>query len=189
MPDAVIVSASQKSAAYLKDMLMQASFEDIVVFCGAGEVRRFFIDNTCRVCLINAPLNDETGETLASEISSQGLAMAVLLTDAANFDEISAKVEDSGVMTISKPVNKTLLWNTIKIAKAASLRLDAMRDENLKLTKRIEDIRIVDRAKYILITNMSMTEAQAHRYIEKQAMDSRTTRRNVAERILRTYEN
>lgn len=189
MPDAIIVSASSKSSVYLKDMLIQASYSDIKVFANAGEVRRFFTDDHCSICIINAPLTDETGELLASDISSSGYAMVILIIDAAYYEEVSEKVENSGVMTISKPVNKALLWNTVKVAKAASFRLDDMRDENLKLTKRIEDIRVIDRAKYILISNMSMTESQAHRYIEKQAMDSRMTRRKVAERILRTYES
>ena len=52
-----------------------------------------------------------------------------------------------------------------------------------------EDIRLIDRAKCILIEYLNMTEKQAHKYIEKQAMDLRTTRRAVAESLLRTYES
>ena len=39
------------------------------------------------------------------------------------------------------------------------------------------------------MTHMHMREPEAHRYIEKQAMDRRTTRRAIAEGILKTYEN
>ena len=39
-----------------------------------------------------------------------------------------------------------------------------------------------------LIQYLSMTESQAHRYIEKQAMDMRLPKRAVAESILNTYE-
>ena len=46
----------------------------------------------------------------------------------------------------------------------------------------------MDRAKCVLIQYLNMTETQAHRYIEKQAMDLRTTRRQIAEGILKTYE-
>ena len=52
------------------------------------------------------------------------------------------------------------------------------------LKKRIEDIRVVDRAKCILISSMNMSEKEAHRYIEKRAMDMRISRRAVAEEIL-----
>ena len=47
---------------------------------------------------------------------------------------------------------------------------------------------MIDRAKCILIQYLNMTEAEAHRYIEKQAMDMRSTKRVIAEGILRTYE-
>ena len=93
------------------------------------------------------------------------------------------------MITISKPISKALLWNAIKLAQATHRKLRAMQRENKKLIQKIEDIRIVDRAKCILISYLSMTEPEAHRYIEKQAMDMRKTRREVAEEILRTYEN
>ena len=61
-------------------------------------------------------------------------------------------------------------------------------DENSKLTQKIEDVRIIDRAKCLLISYLKVNEQEAHRYIEKQAMDMRITRREVAEGILKTYE-
>lgn len=51
------------------------------------------------------------------------------------------------------------------------------------------EARLIERAKEVLMEYLKMTEAQAHRYIEKQAMDMRITRREVAESILKTYEN
>ncbi len=49
------------------------------------------------------------------------------------------------------------------------------------------EIRIVSRAKLLLISEMQMDEAQAHRYIEKQAMDRCVTKRAIAEEIINTY--
>ena len=53
----------------------------------------------------------------------------------------------------------------------------------------VREVRLVARAKCILMQYLNMTEAQAHRYIEKQAMDMRLSRLNVAENILKTYES
>ena len=61
-------------------------------------------------------------------------------------------------------------------------------NENTRLQKQIDDIRLVDRAKCVLIQYSDFTEQQAHRYIEKKAMDQRVSRREVAEDILRIYE-
>ena len=43
-----------------------------------------------------------------------------------------------------------------------------LEEENRKLQVKIEDIRMIDRAKYVLMEFLKMNEAQAHRYIEKQ---------------------
>lgn len=64
-----------------------------------------------------------------------------------------------------------------------------MQNENDLLRQKIEDIRLVDRAKCVLIEYLKMSEAQAHKYIEKQAMDLRQTRQEVATAILKTYES
>lgn len=53
----------------------------------------------------------------------------------------------------------------------------------------MDEIRIVNRAKWVLITQLKMDEAQAHHYIERQAMDTRTSRREVAESVIKTYES
>ena len=56
------------------------------------------------------------------------------------------------------------------------------------MQRKIEEIRLIDRAKCILIQYLQMTEPQAHKYIEKQAMNLRQSRVQMAESILKTYE-
>ena len=68
-------------------------------------------------------------------------------------------------------------------------RLNGVRVENVRLRKKIEEIRLINRAKYILMEYLSMTEQQAHRYLEKQAMDLRITKIQVAENLLSTYDS
>ena len=58
----------------------------------------------------------------------------------------------------------------------------------MTLQEKMEEIRLVNRAKWLLIEELKMTEQEAHRYIEKQAMDRCVTRRAVAEQILSIYQ-
>ena len=62
-------------------------------------------------------------------------------------------------------------------------------DENIRLKARIEELRLIDRAKCTLISVLNISEQEAHRAIEKQAMDMRLTKKQVAENILRIYED
>ena len=50
------------------------------------------------------------------------------------------------------------------------------------------DIKIINRAKWALINSLNMSEDEAHRYIEKQAMDKCISKRNIADEILKTYK-
>ena len=62
-------------------------------------------------------------------------------------------------------------------------------EENEKLRHIVEDMKIINRAKLLLITCLNMTEQEAHRYLEKQAMDMRMSKMQIAMQVIKTYEN
>lgn len=189
MESALIVSCTDKGTHFFTELLNAASIKQIVALPSCAEARRLLLERDFDLILINAPLRDETGESFARNIASKGLSQVILVVKNEFFDAVSLICEDDGVLTVAKPVNKTLFWSALTLAKSARNRMKRMQAENKKLKQRIEDIRIVDRAKWILISHMSMNEQEAHRYIEKQAMDMRSTKREIAEGILKTYEN
>ena len=71
---------------------------------------------------------------------------------------------------------------------ACCARLRSLCTETASLKRKLDDTRIVTRAKLLLMSRLKMSEAEAHRYIEKTAMDTGSKRREVAESIIRTYE-
>ncbi len=184
-----MISSNEKIAATLSETLLQLNISKIITVKSAGEARRLLIERDYDLCVVNSPLIDETGESLSKNIAVKGISQIILLVKAEYYNEIANNVEDYGVITVAKPVNRELLWSALKVAQAAHKKLQQAHNENRMLLKKIEDIRIIDRAKCILISHFSMSEPEAHRCIEKQAMDMRTTRREVAEEILKTYEN
>ena len=72
------------------------------------------------------------------------------------------------------------------LAECARLRAARMQTRSLK--RQLDDTRLVTRAKLLLMSHLQMSEEQAHRYIEKTAMDGCQSKREIAERIIRTYE-
>ena len=81
------------------------------------------------------------------------------------------------------------LIDSFKIPADNQKELDFLKFQNQKLQNKLEEIRLIDRAKCVLIQYLNMTEQQAHRYIEKQSMDLRQSRVVTAESILKTYES
>ncbi len=189
MDSALIVSCTEKSIAFFTEMLSSASIDNIVTLQSCGEARRLLLERDFDLVIINSPLRDESGESLSCHIAAKGVSQVILMVKSEYFEEVSALTEEDGVLTVAKPINKALFWSALKLAKSTGSRLKLMRAENSKLKQKIEDIRIIDRAKCILISYLSLSEQEAHRYIEKQAMDMRTTKRAVAEGILKMYEN
>lgn len=189
MDSVLLVTSSEKSLSFFMDILSHNAVSEVVTAQNCGKARRLLIERVFDLCIINAPLPDEFGENFAVSVASMGMSQVILLVKSDVYDEVSSQVESNGVFVVSKPVSKSMLWSVLKLANAAFNRMSTLNKENNQLLQKIEDIRLIDRAKCLLIEYLSMTEAQAHKYIEKQAMDLRVTKKAVANRILKTYES
>jgi len=189
MESALLVSQSEEGAAFFTVMLNAASIAQVTSVKTVHNARRLMLKQDFDLVMVDSPLEDESGENLSRQIASKGVSQVILFVNNELFEDISAGCEEDGVLTISKPVDKALFWSALSLAKSVQNRIRRLQTENIKLKKKIEDIRIIDRAKLLLISNMKMSEQEAHRYIEKQAMDARSSRRIVAEGILKVYEN
>lgn len=189
MNSVLIISCMEKGTELISELLNAGGVHQITVLKSCSEARRLINSRSFDLVIINAPLHDESGESLSRQVALKGVSQVMLLVKSEYFDAVSAVCEDAGVLTIAKPFNKAVFWSALKLAKAAQNRMKMVQAENSKLKQKIEDIRIIDRAKCLLISYMNMSEQEAHRYIEKQAMDMRSTKRAVAEGILKTYEN
>ncbi|ABN51444.1 MAG TPA: ANTAR domain-containing protein [Hungateiclostridium thermocellum] len=189
MDSILIVSSSLKVSSTLEELLkFNSSYNEIVMARNAGEAKRILLDRDFDLCIINTPLTDEFGTNLAINIANRETSQVMLIVKSELEDEISDKVEDYGIFVVAKPVNRQLFWSALKLISVSHNRMKGLKKQNEQLQKKIEDIKFVDRAKCVLIEYLKMSEAEAHRFIEKQAMDLRVTKREIASRILKTYE-
>ncbi|HBQ64566.1 MAG TPA: response regulator receiver protein [Clostridiales bacterium] len=189
MDNALIISGTEKSIEWFSALLGQNGCPEIVTVHTGGDARRMLLGRDFDLCIVNAPLSDEFGENLAMHIASDSPSQVILLVKSDVYEEVSAHVEESGVLTLSKPVQRAFFWNALKLASAAHRKTRQVHHENKRLLQKIEDIRIIDRAKCTLISRFNLTEEEAHKVIEKQAMDMRLTKRIIAEGILKNHEN
>lgn len=185
----LVASGSEKSAGLLMQLLASLRCPDAVSVGSAGEAKRLCLQTSFDIVIINTPLTDEMGTQLALDLSGDTGAGVLLLVKSEHYEQIAYRVEEYGVLTLPKPVHAQQLSQGLHMLLAVRARLRALERKNEGLRAKMDEIRIVNRAKWVLIAQLKMDEAQAHRYIEKQAMDTRTSRREVAEGIIRTYES
>ena len=184
----LIVSSSVKAEEYLRDILDTAQFSPVVTASGAGEAKRMQLENHYDLVLINAPLADDFGTELAIEIAEDSASGVILFVKNELFEQVSYKAEDYGVLTVAKPGSRQGIYQAIKLLVATRRRIKTFENKAVTLEAKMKEIRLINRAKWILIDRFKMSEADAHKYIEKTAMDNCVKRGEIAENIIRTYE-
>lgn len=184
----LVVSPSEKVTDLLREVLPAETFSPIATVSGCGEAKRALMSAEYDIIVVNTPLPDEFGSEFALDVVQSSSAVAVLLVKNEIYEQVSDGVEPYGVLTIAKPLSRTTLYTAMRIASATRARLRSFDRKNRSLSAKMDDIRLVNRAKWALIESLGMTEEQAHRYIEKQAMDMRLSKREIAENLIKTYE-
>ncbi len=140
------------------------------------------------MAVINAPLPDGFGNDLAKKLYDSFGIPSVLLTPGEYIEEIEQYFEGIPCFPLAKPIGKSALTQGIQLACGAFRQISRLSTENEALQRKMEDFKVIDRAKCTLVGVLKMNEKQAHRYIQKQAMDQRVKPRVIAESILKTYE-
>ncbi|MEA4832442.1 MAG: ANTAR domain-containing protein [Oscillospiraceae bacterium] len=191
----LIVSSSESGYIHICDMLssdMPASWAlpRPRRASSGGETRRLTAEAEYDLIVINAPLNDEQGETLARDIAgySDSDSGVILILPSENFMSDATRAAEIGVICIQKPVSRRIFAQAVMLIFSTREKLMSLKYENLRLRAKSDETRSVFRAKCLLMEKYSLTEAEAHRMIEKSAMDTRRTKRETAEEIIKTLQ-
>ena len=128
----------------------------------------------------------EFGRQLAMDASQEGPGV-LLVVKSELWEEASAQVSSFGVLTLGRPFSRGALAQALGLLAASQARLRECQQENARLRQKLEELRIISRAKCLLVEYLHLSEEQAHKYMERQAMEERKTRRAVAEEVLREY--
>lgn len=179
---------ASKGHEKLKEWLGAICVGEIVPATGAAQARRRASGDTFSLALINAPLRDESGLELAIDLARNTTAAVVLLVKTEMAAMIADTAMEAGVLIVTKPVNLLLFEQAVKVGIACRNRLLIYKEQTARLQTRYEELKIIDRAKCLLIEHMRITEEEAHRVLEKEAMDSRMTRVRVARKVLERFE-
>lgn len=188
MNSALIVSGSAKNPDAVGQLLKAAGFTRVNTVTSGNEARRMVNTADFGLVVINTPLADEFGHELAIMLSETTSAGVILICRNDIAGDVSEKVSDFGICVAAKPLSRQLFQQSVKLVLDTRSRMLGLKKENVRLMTKIDEMRLINRAKCTLMEYLRFTEPQAHRYIEKQAMNSRQTRREVAMKILAAYE-
>lgn len=185
----LLISASEKMNASLIPFMARENYAPVVTTDSVSQARRIMSQREFDIVIINTPLKDELGINFAVELTEGSSCGVMLMVKSEMFDEINYKVQDCGVFTIPKPVNTSMMSYALKMLGSTRERLLRMEQKQKTFEEKLKEIKIVNRAKILLVENLHLTEEEAHRFIEKSAMNERKNKVSVASKIIEEYKN
>lgn len=183
----LVVSASENFNNTLLSILLESPCYNPQIVSDISTAKREYADRAYDFIIINSPLPDDSGIRFAIDSCSVSDTAVLLMVRNDIHDEIYDKVAPHGVFTLPKPTTRQMMLTALGWMATTRVRLQKSQRKTLSIEEKMEEIRLVNRAKWMLIRELSMSEPEAHRYIEKQAMDRCVTKRELAEDIIKTY--
>lgn len=184
----LVVSDSDKFNRALMHALPENRYSPVKTVSGVGAAKRELLERGYDIVIINTPLPDDYGTRLAIDLSADVGLGVLLFVKSDNFGDVCDQVAGCGVLTVSKPANGQLVLQSLILLCATRDRLRRMEQKTASIEEKMEEIRLINRAKWKLIDSLGMTEAEAHRYIERQAMNKCISKKSIAEQIISHYK-
>ena len=181
----LIVSANGKFAETFRARLDSVLFQHISVVSNEAAAKRVVLDKTFDFVIVNAPLTDALGDGLAIDICLKSQAVAALCVNASIYDEVFEKVYSSGVFVLKKPLTAETIDQAVDWLCTMRERLRKNQEKNVSLQEKMEEIRRMNQAKWLLIEREGLSEQAAHERILRTAMERRISKRAAAEEIIR----
>ncbi len=136
--------------------------------------------------IVGAGITSPTARKACRIASGHPTSSIIFLADETSFSTAEEKTArkdflDLGATILVRPLKQSAFITAVNAADMAHIRLGVLK-------KKLDDEKIITRGKLLLMQTLKFTEEEAHKYIEKEAMNSGRTRAEVAYEIIRTYE-
>lgn len=185
----LLVSSSAGFCDTMRSLLPENRYAPVNTASSISSAKRLLTERSFDFVIINSPLTDGNGLRLAMDIADEKNTIPLLLVKGEEYPEMLDRTIRNGVYTLAKPLSRGTAGVALAWMAASRERLRVTEKKELSFEEKMNEIRVVNRAKWLLISELNMSEPEAHRYVEKQAMDRCVPRRQVAEEIIRTYSS
>lgn len=180
----LVVSASEKLNASLAALFPLPLFDPVNVASGISQAKRAISERPYDVIVVNSPLPDGSGVSFALDTATRPDTVVLLLARGEQYDDLTGTLSSNGVFMLRKPVPRPIFEAATGWLVSAREMLRKTGIQSLSIEEKMAEIRLVNRAKWLLISKKGMTEPEAHRAIEKAAMDRCVSKRVIAGEII-----
>jgi response regulator NasT len=166
----------------LIEMLQGAGYEVVAAATNGQEAIDLSVEHKPDLAILDVKMPVLDGISAAARIIE--IAPVLMLT-AFSQKELVERARDAGVMAyVVKPFTIGDLIPAIEIAISRHKQMKTLATEVADLHDRLETRKVIDKAKGILMSALSLSEPQAFSWIQKAAMDRRLTMKEVAMAVI-----
>ena len=183
----LVVAAPESFMRALPEMLPASIFSPVSSVPSVSAAKRALVECDYDFVIVNSSLPDDTRIRFAIDTVDTYNSIVLFLAGTEQYHTAYARLVPYGVFLLQKPISRSVFQMVSGWLISARERIRKTEKKTLSIEEKMKEIRLVNRAKWLLISEGKMTEPDAHRYIEKQAMDRCVSKRQIAEEIMKTY--
>lgn len=183
----LIASASREVRNDLSLMGAKAGFDDISA-TGGNDLRDLCANGCYDLVVMALPLENEFGLETALHISKSCPGGLLIITPSKVYEEVCEKGARILAPILPRTAPKAQIINIMRFLLSVQRKFSEADEENAKLQGVVSEMKLVNRAKCVLIEYLRISEQEAHRQLRKRAMDQRVTLTDAARDILKIYE-
>ena len=174
----LVVSGSEAFEAIVRSSLPAGCFLSLEVRKSAAAGRRYFLERFYDIVVINLSSTDPDGIGLAID-AAEGSASVLAVAPRDRYEDILERLTDSGILVLPQPFPKGRMNQVLRFLIAGQNKAGELRRKIASAEEKTEELRLVSKAKFLLVEHRHMTEDAAHRLIGKEAMDHGISRRRA----------
>jgi two-component system, response regulator PdtaR len=185
----VIVEDEPTVRLHLREVLEKKLGHQIVGEASNGtDMVRTVLETEPDLVVFDIHLPQLDGLEALRQIYSERVVAAVAITGDRDEELVRRAMEEHVLAYLLKPVEDYQLGPTILMARARFEELRGLNAENASLRQNLQNRKIIERAKGVLMKRYRWTEAEAFRRLQRGAMNRRTTMVDLAQDVLNGIE-
>ena len=183
----VVADDEQDMRDYFADILPDLGHQVVAVASTGKELVAACREQSPDLIITDIRMPDGDGLQAAKQVASERFTPVILFTafhDSANLEQAA----DAHVFAyLVKPIDQSQLESAIAIAWQRFEEFEGLRQQASNLRQALEDRKVIERAKGILMKQRQMDEDQAFRKLQKMSRDENRKLAEVANMIVLTF--
>jgi AmiR/NasT family two-component response regulator len=185
----VVVEDDPVVRLFLKETLEKQFGHQVIGEAATGtDMVRTVLDLEPDVVVFDIHLPRLNGLDALRQIYQEKVVAAVAITADRDQELVRRALEEHVLAYLVKPVEAHQLGPALMVARAQFAELRELSEQNASLRQTLQNRKIIERAKGVLMKRHRWTEAEAFRRLQRGAMNRRTSMIEIAQDVLNGVE-